>query len=61
MGLWHTSSLSDVNLSLEQEWVAVKENEILAILKLPDDINIRQGNVVSIDALVKLGVYNLNI
>lgn len=42
--------LSDMNLSLGQERVAVKENEIVAIPKLLDDIDIRQGDVVTIDA-----------
>ena len=43
--------LSDMNLSLGQERVSIKENEIVAIPKLLDDIDIRQGDVVTIDAL----------
>ena len=43
--------LSDMSLSLGQERVSIKENEIVAIPKLLDDIDIRQGDVVTIDAL----------
>ena len=40
-----------MSLSLGQERVSIKENEIVAIPKLLDDIDIRQGDVVTIDAL----------